>query len=174
MYAQTRLLQAAEELHFATFFLDWCQTFMITDSWKSPVKAWSLPGSGLMIQNYRLRRVHIVTVSKQSKHPQNTHFIERTSYNACPQPGSFIMRFIHKKCEIFSLWTIWEKRMDWMRTLTLCFVVVDECEYTTHNLLNLLAKKSQKMSEYDAWLEFRFSRHKTNSFHWNMQNRNHQ
>ena len=95
MYAQrqTRLLcssynvQAAEELHFATFCQDWCQTFMITDSWKSPVKAWSLPGSGLMIQNYRLRRVHIVTVSKQSKHPQNTHFIERTSYNACPQPA---------------------------------------------------------------------------------------
>ena len=86
-YAQTRLLQAAEELHFATFCQDWCQTFMITDSRKSPVKAWSLPGSGLMIQNYRLRRVHIVTVSKQSKHPQNTHFIERTSYNACPQPA---------------------------------------------------------------------------------------
>ena len=63
----------------------WLQIWGKVPSKHDPCLA--VPGSGLMIQNYRLRRVHIVTVSKQSKHPQNTHFIERTSYNACPQPA---------------------------------------------------------------------------------------
>lgn len=109
----------------------------------------------LMTQNYRVS--FIVNIVPQSlKHCPNTHFIERTRI-AQPEPqvqskpGSFIMGFIHKKCEIFSLWTIWGEKNGWARCcelITLGFVsfVCDECEYTQSNLLSSprLARRMKK------------------------------
>ena len=71
----------------------------------------------LMTQNYRVSFI-VNIVPPSLKHCPNIHFIERTRI-AQPEtqvqskPRSFIMGFIHKKCEIFSLWTIWGEKNGW-------------------------------------------------------------